>query len=422
MLNKELFINKRVLVVGLGRSGYAAADLLSDLGAQVWVSDKNEGPLIQANAEKLKLKRVKLELGGHSPGFVSDKDLVVLSPGVDNQALPVIKAQEYRIPIISEIELGWILCRGKVIAITGTNGKTTVTTLIARVLDQAGVNVHICGNIGNPFTGQVAAIEENDYVSLEVSSFQLERINRFKPKIAVILNFSPDHLDRYRSVEEYLEAKKRIFINQDESDYLVLNHKDPILKNLAQGSRVRRVYFNTQGAENPNYQAVTAVATILRIDPKQVKEALKKFKGIEHRMEEVAEFRGIKFINDSKATNVNSTIWALDNLSSPVILIAGGRDKGLPFDAAGKTLEKKVKKLIVIGETRERLKDLFRDRVIIEEAEDLPAAVAQAFKAARKGDTILLSPMCASFDMFSDYRQRGEIFKGAVNNLIEQYA
>ena len=410
------------MVIGLGRSGYAAANLLTDLGAKVWVSDKNTNATIEDYAAKLRSRNVEIEIGRHSDNFIKDKDLVILSPGVDNQSLAVLKAREHKIPIISEIELGWILCPAKVIAITGTNGKTTVTTLIGEVLQAAGRRVHTCGNIGNAFVGEINSMEPEDYVSLEVSSFQLERISTFKPKISLILNFTPDHLDRYPDVNQYLEAKKRIFLNQDENDYLVLNYADPVLKNLAKDSKVNKVYFNITSTANPNYQAVKAVADILNIDKQIVSEVLENFKGIEHRMEEVAELRGIKFINDSKATNVNSTLWALNNISQPVILIAGGKDKGLPFEAVKEKLCEKVKRLILIGETRQKLTRLFQDAITVDQSETLEEATQAAFESAQPGDCVLLSPMCASFDMFLDYRERGELFKQAVKNLIKRHA
>lgn len=422
MMNKNYFKDKKVLVVGLGSSGYAAACLASDLGAKVSVTERDINETIQIYADRLKPRHVKLQLGRHSEPFVKDNDLVILSPGVDNKSLPVIWADSYNIPMISEIELAWLVCPAKIIAITGTNGKSTVTTLIGEVLKRANMRVHVCGNIGNPFSGEVRSMQAEDYVSLEVSSFQLERIQTFKPKISVILNFTTDHLDRYDNIEGYLEAKKRIFMNQTEDDYVVLNHADPILRDLVKEINANTVYFNTSSKQNPNYSAITAVADILGIDMNIADEAFRNFKGLEHRLEYVAALNNIEFINDSKATNVDSTLWALENIDKPIILIAGGKDKGLKFDIIKDLLRAKVKCLILIGEIKQRLREEFKDMIVdIYESESLQEAVRLAYSKAKGRDCILLSPMCSSFDMFSNFEDRGSVFKQAVRNLINSH-
>lgn len=418
MKNQGYFKGKKVLVVGLARSGYAAATLLSNLGAEVSVTDMDTSEHIKANAKKLKSKNIAIELGRHSEGFIKDNDLIVLSPGVNNKSEAVILANSYDIPIISEIELAWLICPAKIIAVTGTNGKTTVTALIGRVLQANNIPVHICGNIGNPFSVEVEKMKAEDYVSLEVSSFQLERIATFKPKISVILNFTPDHLDRYNNIKEYLEAKKRIFMNQDEEDYLVLNYADYTLRDLAKEARAKVIYFGTSEGLNPNHQAVMAVAVILGISQDTVNSVLNNFRGLEHRMEYVAELNGIEFINDSKATNIESTFWALKNINKPIILIAGGRDKGLKFETIRDIVRDKVKLLILIGEAKTKLKQAFKDVVDIKESDFLEEAVRLAFHNAKEGDCVLLSPMCASFDMFANFEERGNIFKKTVRELI----
>jgi len=420
MRNTDYFKDKKISVVGLARSGYASAALLSDLGAKVSVTDKNINQTTRGYAVKLQPRKIEIELGRHTRGFIKDRDLIVISPGVDNHALPVIWAENFRIPIISEIELAWWLCPATVIAVTGTNGKTTVITLIGKVLEVAGKRVYICGNIGNPFCGQVSLMQGGDFVSLEVSSFQLERIDKFKPKISVVLNFSRNHLDRYKDMQEYLEAKKRIFMNQDKGDYLILNYQDPVLKKISKEAKAGVVYFNRSTDKNPNHSAVMAVAKILGIKEETCFGVLADFKGVEHRLEEVAQFNGIQFINDSKATTVDSTIWALNNTDKPIILIAGGRDKGLDFTVIRDLVRKKVKAIVLIGEAREKIKQALNGILPIKEASSLEGALDIAWSGAEKGDAILLSPMCASFDMFVNFEERGNCFKQAVRNLISK--
>jgi UDP-N-acetylmuramoylalanine--D-glutamate ligase len=421
MMNTDYFKNKKITVVGLAHSGYASASLLADLGVRVSVTDKSSNATTQDYAQKLKTKGVETELGAHTPGFIKERDLIIISPGVDNKALPVVWAEELRIPIISEIELGWLLCPATVIAVTGTNGKTTVTTLIGMILERAGRNVFVCGNIGNPFTAAVSAMNSSDFVSLEVSSFQLERIDKFKPKISVLLNFSCNHLDRHQDMQEYLQAKKRIFKNQDKNDYLVLNYHDSTLKALAQETQAQIVYFQGSGDLNPNYAAAWEVARILGIDKKLALAALADFKGVEHRLEYAGKLNGIDFINDSKATTVDSTLWALNNIDSSIILIAGGRDKGLDFSILRDKIGKKVKSLVLIGEARGKIRQALEGVLPISEEDSLEKALEVAWSQAQAGDSILLSPMCASFDMFANFEERGNRFKQAVQDLISKF-
>jgi len=420
MRNTDHYKNKKVTIAGLGRSGVASANLLYDLGADVCVTDNKDSDVTRSNALKLKSKEIRSELGRHSQEFIRDKDLLVISPGVPNDALPVIWAKDFKIPIISEIELAWDLCSGKIVAITGSNGKTTVTTLIGKILEQAGNGVFVCGNIGNPFSGEVEKIKEIDYVSLEVSSFQLERIQGFRPKISVILNFSSNHMDRYRDIQAYLEAKKRIFMNQDKTDYLVLNYQDLVLRQLARETKANVVYFSKTESPNPNQAAVLAVTSILGIDENLVLKVFREFKGIEHRLEYVAEINNIKFINDSKATTVNSAIWALKNIDSPVVLIAGGKDKGIDYGAILDLARRKVREVILIGEAKEKIVQAFRGFLSLDEAVTLEEAVRKAYFKANPGECVLLSPMCSSFDMFSDYEERGRVFKEAVYDLAKE--
>jgi len=420
MRNTDYFKERKVLIVGLARSGLACANLLYDLGAKVYVTDNQDNTSTRLNASKIKSKEVKIELGRHSQEFIRDKDVLVLSPGVPNDAMPVIWAQQFNIPIISEIEFAWILCPATVIAVTGSNGKTTVTTLIGKILEASGRRVFVCGNIGNPFSQEIEKMKEDDFVSLEVSSFQLEHIIKFKPKISVILNFSANHLDRYKNMQEYLAAKKKIFLNQDETDYLVLNREDPTLRQLAQEANAKAVYFTQAQGINPNQAAVSAVGSILGIGQDLISGVFRDFKGIEHRLEFVAEVNNIKFINDSKATTVESVIWALENIHNPILLIAGGKHKGLDYSVILDLVRSKVKNVVLIGEAREKIKVAFRGFSAIEEADTLEDAVSKAFLKASPGDCVVLSPMCSSFDMFTDYEERGNVFKKAVYELAKK--
>ncbi len=417
MRNTDYFKGKRVLVIGLARSGLACANLLYNLGADVFVSDNQDNEATRSNLSKLQSEKIKVELGRHTQGFIKEKDLVVISPGVPIEAPPVKWAQDFGIPAISEIELAWILCPATVIAVTGSNGKTTVTTLIGRILEAGGKKAFVCGNIGNPFCGEVDKIGADDFVCLEVSSFQLETIRKFKPKISVILNFSRNHLDRYNDMQEYLEAKKRIFRNQDKSDYVVLNGDDPALKKLSAQINAGVVYFSEKKGLNPNQAAVLAVGSILRLDEGVILGVLKDFKGIEHRMEYVSEINNIKFINDSKSTTVDSTLWALRNILEPVILIAGGKDKGLDYTSILDLARKKIKEIILIGEAAPKIERALAGSIPVDKAVSLEEAVRKAYRKAGPGDCVLLSPMCSSFDMFSNYEERGVRFKRAVLNL-----
>jgi len=420
MRNTDYFRNKNVTVVGLARSGLSCANLLYSIGAKVSVTDIQDNAVTRLNAAKLKSKEIKFELGRHSPDFIQGRDLIVVSPGVNNTSEPVLLAQRLKIPIISEIEVGWILCPATIIAITGSNGKTTVTTLIAKVLEAAKRNVFVCGNIGNPFCAELDKMKETDFVSLEVSSFQLERIQGFKAKVAVILNFSRNHLDRHKDMQEYLNAKKRIFMNQDRNDYLILNEDDPIVRELAKEANSVVAYFKKTESLNPNQAAVLAVSRILGIDEGLSLKVLREFKGIPHRMEYVGEIENVKFINDSKATTAEATAWALENISGRAILIAGGKDKGIDYGVIAHLARNKVKNLILIGEAAGRIASTLGSVIEFDKVDTLEEAVNLAFKKAQRGDCVLLSPMCSSFDMFKDYEDRGDIFKKIVYDLAKK--
>ena len=419
MRNTDYFKGKKVAVVGLARSGIACANLLFELGAEVSVTDNKDTESIRLAASKLKSKEIKLELGRHSPSFIKDKDLVVISPGVPANAEPVVWAEKFNVSLISEIELAWLLCPATVIAVTGSNGKTTVTTLIGKILEAKGRKAFVCGNIGNPFSGEVAKMTEEDYVSLEVSSFQLEAVDKFKPKISVILNFSKNHLDRHKDMEEYLSAKKHIFMNQDKTDHLVINSEDNVLRKLTQEVRVPVVYFSRIPGLSPDQSAVLTVAGLLGIEKELCLGVFKDFKGVEHRQEYVADINGVRFINDSKATTVESAVYALENIERPVVLIAGGKDKGLDYSGILGSGRKKIKQVILIGEAKEKIKKALNGELPVCDAASLQEAVNIAFNKSSSGDCVLFSPMCSSFDMFCDYEERGRVFKEAVLGLAK---
>jgi len=419
MINQNYFKNKNITVIVLGRSGFACTILLYNLGARVSVTDKNNNSQVMCYARKLP-PPINRELGEHTSEFIQNRDLIVTSPGVDEASQPLIWARQFGITVISEIECAWMLCPARIVAVTGTNGKTTTTTLIGRVLGAAGYKTFILGNIGTPFSEEVPKMQHNDFVSLEVSSFQLETIKRFKPKISVILNFTPDHLDRYPDLSNYLSAKSRIFMNQDESDYIVLNHNDPVVRDLAKNSKAKVIYFDDSAEPNSNFAATKTVASILGIDENLYNDVFRTFEGLPHRLERIAEFERREFINDSKATNPDATVFALRNISKPTILIAGGRDKGFDFSLIQDLIYQRIKALILIGETKDKIRKIFEKKLPIKEACNLNEAVSFAFEQSQAGDCIMLSPMCSSFDMFKDYEHRGEVFREAVERLIKE--
>ncbi len=420
MINRNYFKDKSVTIVGLAKSGLSCANLLHNLGARVSVTDDLNNVSTRLNAQKLKSPQIKFELGRHSLKFIKGRDIVVVSPGVPDNSPPIAWAKEFGIPVISEIEVAGILCPGTIIAVTGSNGKTTVTTLIAKLLKAAGKKVFTCGNIGNPFCGEVRRIKKDDFVVLEVSSFQLEKIDSFKPRVSVFLNFCRNHLDRHKDMREYLRAKKRIFKNQDKSDFLVLNAEDQRLKGLARGVKAKVVNFSKTKKFNSNQAAVVKVGSILGIKQDLCAKVFKEFKGIEHRMEYTGELNQVKFINDSKSTTAESTVWALENIKSPVILIAGGKHKGVDYSVVLAQARKKVKQVILIGEAKDIIKQVFKETLPVDYALSMEDAVKKAYLNAAAGDCVLLSPMCSSFDMFLSYEDRGKIFKRIVNRLIKR--
>ena len=445
------FKNKNTLVVGLARSGVSAANLLHKLGANVTVTDEKGEETLSDNVKKIE-KGISLKLNGHDSVNINGIDLTIISPGVPWDSPFLNKIREKGIRIMSEVEFAFQQLQAPFIAITGTNGKTTTTTLTGEILKRGGKKVFVGGNIGNPLCEEVLNGGKSELVLSEISTFQMEGSETFKPYISAILNITPDHLDRHESMDEYIELKKRVFINQDENDYMILNLDDEIaagfstevrgkkvffsrLKEVENGAFVRedKIIFKNDGREETvcslkdlkligvhnieNTLASVAISGICGISGKIMRDVISEFKGIKHRMELVREIRGIRFINDSKGTNVGATVKSLQSFNEPIILIAGGKDKGSDYLPLKGLIEERVKFLILIGDAKKKIaKSLngFKNKI---EADTLENAVKEGYKRAKSGDIVLLSPACASFDMFRDYEDRGEQFEEIVNRL-----
>lgn len=440
------FKGKNVLVVGLARSGIAAARALKDLGAAVTVTDKKPidelGPQIEALG-----KGFTIVAGGHPERIFFDADVIVLSPGVPK--IPQLLAAKQRgVKIIGELELGWLLSDSPFIGITGTNGKSTVTTLTGLMLKKAGKDVLVAGNIGNALTEDPKLLKGRDWIVAEVSSFQLEDIDTFCPAIATILNVTQDHLDRYRDMTEYRDAKARIFMNQSPEHLIVLNFDDPIVRGLENKVKSRVLWFSRLtkqraglyiengaifyqdkrvcrieemkiiGVHNvENAMAAAGLAINAGADIESVESVLRDFPGLEHRLEFVREKDGVLYINDSKGTNVGAVVKSVEGFDRPVILIAGGLDKGSDFSPLFDLFRRKVKLLILIGKAASKMQEALGKSTETVLAKSLEEAVLLASQQASAGDVVLLSPACASFDMFRDFEDRGRRFKEAVKAL-----
>ena len=442
---------KKILIVGLGVSGFSAAVLLSEKGAIVSVSESLQSEVVKKRRDLLVGKGVLVEIGAHTREFCEGCELVVVSPGVDKNDLPFQGYSEGKVPVIGELELGYLFCSAPIVAITGTNGKTTVTSLTGDILAASGKHTVVCGNIGKAFTGEVEKITEKSSVVLEVSSFQLETIRDFRPRVAVLLNVTDDHYDRHDCFEGYKDIKFGIFSNQTSSDWAVIHSdfaEDPALKKIRSkivfygGKLARyraeddRVILSLPGKEEifliddevsikgkhnmENIACCCQIAEIEGVDVSTVKKAIINFKGLEHRFQKVAAFGGLVFIDDSKATNVDATKRALESVDTRVVLIAGGRDKLGNYGVLSVLMAERVSTLVVIGEARENIKKVFSGIVNILEADSMADAVEKAVEVAQKGEAVMLSPMCSSFDMFESYRHRGRVFCEAVKVVSER--
>lgn len=440
-----------IAILGGGESGTGAALLAKEKDYRPWLSDAQ--PLAPAYAEKLRTAGIHFQEGGHDKTLLLQAELVIKSPGIPQEAPPLQWAREAGIPVISEVEWASRFCEGTIIAITGTNGKTTTTLLTHHLLQKAGCSVAVAGNMGKSFAAALLS-PPADYYVLEVSSFQLDDIQHFKPHIAVITNITPDHLERYEyKLERYAAAKFRICENQGPEDHLLLCADDPLTRQyMPSGIKAQTHYFTQENEprqaayQNENQQiqiqinpaapmtieelalqgkhnrynsmAAGMAGSLLNIRKETIRDSLAGFENIEHRLEHVLQIYGIDFINDSKATNVNSTWYALENMSHPTVWIAGGVDKGNDYSQLIPLVKKHVKALVCLGKDNAKLMASFSEVVPdIVEASDMGSAVQQAYRLASKGDAVLLSPACASFDLFENFEDRGRQFKNAVRQL-----
>ncbi|MGV6829630.1 MAG: UDP-N-acetylmuramoyl-L-alanine--D-glutamate ligase [Flavobacteriales bacterium] len=443
---------KKLVVLGAGESGVGAAILGINKGFDVWVSDNQKIKTTYKNV--LKHYDIKWEEEGHTLSKILMADLVIKSPGIPEH-IPIIKQiKEKRIPVISEIEFASKYTQAQIIGITGSNGKTTTASLIYELLKRDGLSTALVGNIGKSFAEKVANSIIDNYV-LEISSFQLDGILDFTPHIAILTNLSEDHLDRYEyDFQKYIDSKFRIIMNQTEKDYFIYDADDEainqwlsthtissqllpfsVTKQFDNGAYLKNkeiiitIHNNTftmpiatlglQGQHNvKNVMAATTVAQLLNIRKATIRECLESFHGVEHRLEKVLKINNVFYINDSKGTNVNATFYALDSVSSPIVWIVGGVDKGNDYTALFPLVNEKVKAIICLGKNNDKIIQAFGNLVdVMVETNSMNDAVKIAYRMSKKGDTVLLSPACASFDLFENYEDRGRQFKNAVRNL-----
>ncbi len=449
------FNNKKVLVVGFGKSGLSTARCLMRRGAEVTIGDmKPETELDKEILEEVRDSGIKLEIGGHRIETFQGSDLIIVSPGVPLDIKPLVAARESGVPISGELEIASRLFDTPILAVTGTNGKTTTVTLIEEIIKRSKRNLFAGGNLGTPLMDYASGDMNADYVLVEVSSFQLDTAEKFSPFVSLILNITPDHLDRYEGFDAYATSKYSITRNQGAEQYAVLNDGDPLLHGFMPESRVmvlrygmekgegRNAYiegnrlvaripgkaghsfdiesFLLPGIHNlENLMGAVLVSLCAGIEPDYIQEVILDFKGLPHRIEHVAQIAGVDFYDDSKATNVDAAVKSLEVFDRPVILIAGGIDKGGDYGPLVKASRSRVKKGVFIGEARLLLGDAFKKDIPCEFAEDMGDAVKKAFSVADKNDVILLAPACSSFDMFTDYVHRGRVFKEKVEGLID---
>lgn len=437
---------KNVLVVGLGRSGLAATRFLADRGARVAVTDQRP----EAELALTGLGGLEQHWGGHRPEIFERRDLIVVSPGVPTHLPGLERARRKRIPILGEMGLAALFLEVPMVAVTGTNGKSTTVTLLAAMLQEGGQKVALGGNIGTPLTERIMEKKRYDRVVVEVSSFQLETVWTFRPEVAVVLNITPDHLDRYADFKDYARAKMRILKDQTARDWVVYNRDDPVLIPYLRRARAKKFPFSLQrldqgvfvsggrivrrgrefedypldkvklvGLHNvQNMMAAIGAARTCGVAPEAIRKGLAAFEGLPHRMQLIREHGGVRYYDDSKGTNVDAVAKSLAGFADrQVILIAGGRNKGMDFRSIRPAVEKKAKLLLLIGEAAAAMAEALQGCTEIRQAGTLQAAVQAAAAAARRGDVVLLSPACASFDQFEDYKERGEKFSEEVRGL-----
>lgn len=450
-----IFDHKKVLVFGTGLSGISAVDLLNYANADIILYNSNDKLDKTTIVEKLpKEFKGEVFLGELPSSVIKQIDMVILSPGVPTDLDILNKMRDLNVPIWGEVELAFAFEMGKVIAITGTNGKTTTTTMVGEILKAYFDNVCVVGNIGTPYTQLVRATTDRSYTVAEISSFQLETIHHFRPNISAILNIAPDHLDRHHTMRNYIETKINITKNQFEDDICILNYDDKILRELGERLTNQVFYFSSTnylasgiylendsiiysyenqkttvckvdelkifGKHNyENVMAAIAIALYTEVPMNIIRSALKEFVGVEHRIEYVATKNGIKYYNDSKGTNPEASMKAVESMQTPTILIAGGYDKGSDYDEWIKSFGDKIKCLVLLGETKDKIAAVAKDNGFtnIIMVDTLEEAVSVSSRKAKEGDSILLSPACASWGMFKNYEERGVLFKESVHKL-----
>lgn len=448
---------KRVLVVGAGKSGLSAARFLLARGAQVTLTDSKDAKELHLVRDD-SLQGLRLALGAY-PDVTVGWDFVVTSPGVPPDIAPLAGARKAGIPVTGEFELATQYAHSPVVAITGTNGKTTTTALCGQIFRDAGLKTLVAGNIGIPLTSEVEGFGANGIIVAEVSSFQLETATTFHPKVAVILNITPDHLDRHGTLENYARVKAAVFANQTPEDWTILNFDDPYTASLAGQSRGRVIFFSRKhsldrgvfvrngriviqdserswdimdstavslpGNHNlENSLAAAAAAWVMGVPRESIAQTLALFPGVPHRLEFVAEVGGVRYVNDSKGTNPDASTKALEAYEDPIVLIAGGRNKGNDFDGFARLINEKVRVLVVLGESAGQIADAAQKAGFTDilQASDLQSAVRLAHGAAQPGEVVLLSPACASWDMFRSYEERGDLFRRTVLSLARRPA
>jgi len=453
---RQTLAGKRILVVGLGKTGKAASKVLNEAGASVSVQDSSTADKLDTQFLKYMHNEEINAFLGCEPESLDDYDMLVLSPGVPTDLSFIREAADKGIEIIGEIELAYRICEGNFVAITGTNGKTTTTSLVGEIFNAAGRNTSVVGNIGNPVVAEAAGKTENDWLITELSSFQLETIKEFKPHVAAVLNITPDHLNRHKTMEAYCEAKARITENQTKDDFLIYNLEDGLTGNIALSSNATTVPFSIKGepkagayvddtsiivkgidgSKHPicdtsdlriigehnieNVLAAAAIAYFAGIDPNVISQAVINFAGVEHRIEFCGRVDGVDYYNDSKGTNTDAAIIALKALRDNIILIAGGDGKGQDFNELAAMLEGRVHALVLLGRDASIIEEAARahDFTEIYTCKDMPECVRKATELAREGDKVLLSPACASWDMYDNFEQRGRHFKNCIKELL----
>ncbi|MGE5839206.1 MAG: UDP-N-acetylmuramoyl-L-alanine--D-glutamate ligase [Deltaproteobacteria bacterium] len=448
-----LWKNKQILVVGLGKSGLSVVRYLVREGARVAVSDmKKEADLAPGILREMKILGVALETGGHATDTFLRAEGIIVSPGVPLDLAPLAAAKEKGIPVTGEMDLAVQIMDTPIVAVTGTNGKSTVTAFVGALLENAGHKVFVGGNLGTPLIEYAAGGSKADVAVVEVSSFQLDTMEDFSPLVAVLLNITPDHLDRYPSYEDYVQSKLGIFKNQGSGDFAILNDDDAVLSSFVPPKEVSVLryglrkkdfrqafgsgkgiraglpgkeshFFDLQNCRLPgrhnveNLMAAALAGLALNVEPPVIQHTLDQFQGLPHRLEFAARIRDVDFYNDSKATNVDAAIRSIASFDRPLILIAGGRHKGGDYAPLVRAAKGRVKKAFLMGEAKQIMAEAFEDRIPYATADSMEDAVAKAFSVATPHDVVLLAPACSSFDMFTDYGHRGLVFKKAVEGL-----